>query len=179
MQPNEQLTEHFTLAELTVTSHRDIDNTPSDAIVEKLKYTARGLEHVRLLLGVPILVSSGYRSSALNCVVGGAMSEASLVALRDTKPSGEVFDICLRRLLELLFGAEDSQHMKGEAVDFIAPKYGTPLDVARHLAASDLRFDQIIFEGTWVHISFVDYRQPRLSLLTWRKGAGYDIGLIG
>lgn len=146
MQANERLTEHFTLAELTITSHRDIDNTPSDAIIEKLKFTARGLEHVRVLLGVPILISSGYRCPLLNDAVGGAA---------------------------------DSQHMQGEAADFIAPKYGTPLDVARHLAASDLRFDQIIFEGTWVHISFVDYRQPRLSLLTWRKGAGYDIGLIG
>lgn len=172
-----QLSEHFSLEELTVTSHRDIDNTAPIDIVSRLGCTARGLEHVRLLLGVPVLVSSGYRSPGLNCVVGGAMSEASLIALRDSKPSGEVADAVLRRILELLFGYEDSQHMKGEAADFIAPAYGTPLEICKMLEASDLRFDQLIFEGTWVHVSFVDYRPPRRSILTWKKGQGYEVGL--
>lgn len=140
-----QLTEHFTLEELTATSHREIDNTPPGEIVDKLKCTARGLEHVRLLLGVPVLVNSGYRCPALNDAVGGAA---------------------------------DSQHMKGEAADFIAPAYGTPFEICKLLEASDLRFDQLIFEGTWVHCSFVDYRPPRRSILTWKKGRGYDAGLI-
>lgn len=141
-----QLTEHFTLEELTATSHREIDNTPPIDVVDKLKCTARGLEHVRLLLGVPVIVSSGYRCRALNEAVGGAAN---------------------------------SQHMQGEAADFIAPKYGTPFEICRLLEASDLRYDQLIFEGTWVHVSFVDYRPPRRSVLTWRKGGGYEVGLMG
>lgn len=30
--------------------------------------------------------------------------------------------------------------------------YGPPLAVCRRLAASDLPFDQLIYEGTWTHI---------------------------
>lgn len=141
-----QLSEHFSLAELIVTSHRDIDNTPSIDIVTKLKCTARGLEHVRLILGVPLIINSGYRCPALNDAVGGALA---------------------------------SQHMLGEAADFIAPAFGTPMAICRAIEASDLRFDQLIFEGTWTHISFVDYRMPRRSVLTWKKGRGYEVGLIG
>lgn len=54
-------------------------------------------------------------------------------------------------------GSAASQHCQGLAADFIAPGFGTPRSVARHLMthAPELRFDQLIFEGTWVHISFV------------------------
>jgi len=140
-----QLTEHFTLDEMIATSHREIDNTPPDEIIDKLKVTARGLEHVRLLLGAPILINSGYRCAALNDAVGGAAN---------------------------------SQHTHGEAADFIAPRFGSPHAVCRALEASDLRFDQLICEGTWVHCSFVDYRLPRREVMTWIRGKGYWPGLI-
>ena len=54
-------------------------------------------------------------------------------------------------------GSASSQHCQGLAADFIAPGHGTPRSIARHLMthAPELRFDQLIFEGTWVHISFV------------------------
>lgn len=65
-----KLTEHFTLEELIATSHRNIDNTPSDAIIAELKKTAEMLEEVRALLGHPISISSGFRCSALNKAVG-------------------------------------------------------------------------------------------------------------
>jgi zinc D-Ala-D-Ala carboxypeptidase len=54
-------------------------------------------------------------------------------------------------------GSGASQHCQGLAADFIAPGFGTPRSIARHLMthAPELRFDQLIFEGTWVHISFV------------------------
>jgi len=50
-------------------------------------------------------------------------------------------------------GSATSAHMRGEAVDFICPAFGSPLDVCRRIAASDLRFDQLIEEnGRWVHL---------------------------
>lgn len=57
-------------------------------------------------------------------------------------------------------GSPTSAHMAGRAVDFICPGFGTPLDVARAIVASDIKFDQIIEEGTWVHLSF-DARMRR------------------
>lgn len=65
------LSTHFTLAELTVTEHRNIDNTAPGSVVEALTRTARGLEGLRTLLGAPVIVSSGYRCPALNKAVGG------------------------------------------------------------------------------------------------------------
>jgi len=50
---------------------------------------------------------------------------------------------------------DDSQHVKGEAVDFICPGFGSPLDVFNKIRLSCIEFDQLIVEcGRWVHISF-------------------------
>ena len=70
--PLDQLTAHFTLAELTVTEHRDLDNTPPPEIVDKLVLVAQLLERIRTLSGCPIAVNSGYRCPELNQAVGGA-----------------------------------------------------------------------------------------------------------
>lgn len=63
-------------------------------------------------------------------------------------------------------GSANSQHMKGEACDFIAPTFGMPYAIVKALADSDVGFDQLIFEyASWVHISFVDFA-PRGMVLT-------------
>ena len=65
------LTPHFTLAELTVTDHRELDNTPSDEFIANLTRLAEFLERVKVLLGgKPIMVNSAYRSIAVNEAVG-------------------------------------------------------------------------------------------------------------
>lgn len=51
-------------------------------------------------------------------------------------------------------GSKTSQHMKGEAVDFTCPSAGTPVDICKKLISSGLSFDQLIYEHSWVHISF-------------------------
>jgi len=69
------LSTHFTLDEMTVSqeaARRGIDNTPSLEIVDNLRWTASLLEEVRELLGVSIIVTSGYRSPKANAAIGGA-----------------------------------------------------------------------------------------------------------
>lgn len=68
-----KLSEHFTLEEMTFTTHRNIDNTPPPNIVEALTKTSMSLEGVRALLGAPITINSGYRSPMLNKAVGGVV----------------------------------------------------------------------------------------------------------
>lgn len=51
-------------------------------------------------------------------------------------------------------GAETSAHLSAWAVDFNCFSFGPPLQVCHAIANSDLLFDQLIEEGTWVHISF-------------------------
>jgi len=65
------LTDHFTLEELTHTDHRELDNTPNDAELENLKRLAEFLEDLKVVLGgKPIMVNSAFRSKAVNDAVG-------------------------------------------------------------------------------------------------------------
>ena len=66
-----QLTEHFSLEELTHTDHREFDNTPNDAELENIKRLAEFLEEVKTVLGgKPIMVNSAFRSKQVNDAVG-------------------------------------------------------------------------------------------------------------
>lgn len=65
---------HFTLAEFlnSATARRlNIDNTPSFEVVDNLNRLADYLDGVREKLGKPITITSGYRCSLLNNIVGG------------------------------------------------------------------------------------------------------------
>ena len=61
------LTEHFTLEELTHTDHRTLDNSPNDTEIANLTRLAEFLEDVKTLLGgKPIMVNSAFRSELVN-----------------------------------------------------------------------------------------------------------------
>ncbi len=130
------LSPHFTLAELTISetaARRGVDNTPSAEVIARLKHTAMGLEAVRIRLGAPVIVSSGYRSQELE---------------RALKGKGPTW-------------VSNSDHVNGDAADFICPGFGQPGVVIGALTDSGIEFDQMIEEyGRWVHISFA----PRMRM---------------
>ena len=65
------LTEHFTLAELTATSHRQFENTPNEAETANLQRLAEFLEQVKTVLGgKPVMINSGFRCKQVNDSVG-------------------------------------------------------------------------------------------------------------
>ena len=66
-----QLSEHFTLEELTHTDHRELSNEPNESETENLKRLAAFLEQVKTVLGgKPVMVNSAFRSKAVNDAVG-------------------------------------------------------------------------------------------------------------
>jgi putative chitinase len=66
-----QLSEHFTLEELTHTDHRELENIPNETELANLKRLAEFLEKVKTVLGgKPIMVNSAFRSKAVNDAVG-------------------------------------------------------------------------------------------------------------
>jgi putative chitinase len=72
-------------------------------------------------------------------------------------------------------GTSNSSHTHGYAVDFTA--YGhTPLTISNILSKSNLKFDQLIYEKTWVHISF----DPRMrgNILTLKGKGKYVKGIV-
>ena len=65
------LSEHFTLDELTHTDHRQFDNTPNAAEMANLVRLAAFLEEVKTVLGgKPVMINSGFRSKQVNDSVG-------------------------------------------------------------------------------------------------------------
>lgn len=147
-----QLTQHFTLAELTKSSTAErlgLDNTPPPEVLPALTSTAEMLERIRSSLGVPVTVTSGYRAWAVNKAVGGVTT---------------------------------SDHAQGRAADIVAPRYGTPLQIARALAplVDVLGIGQLIYERfgstSWVHVStrVPDKRVNRVITIT---SAGTQLGI--
>jgi hypothetical protein len=68
-----RLSPHFSLEELThsdTATRLGIDNTPTVKIIDNLTFLANELEYVRDILSAPMLISSGYRSHALNDHLG-------------------------------------------------------------------------------------------------------------
>ena len=70
-----QLTTHFYLSEFTRSStaqEKGIDNTPSLEAVSNLQYLCQQvLEPLRVWIGKPVVINSGYRCAKLNQLVGG------------------------------------------------------------------------------------------------------------
>ena len=98
-----QLSEHFTLEELTsssVAARTGLDNTPNATEVANLVRVAELLEQVRKLLGKPISINSGFRSKAVNDAVGSKdTSQHRIGCAADIKVSGmtpkEVVQACI------------------------------------------------------------------------------------
>lgn len=68
-----QLSEHFTLEELTrsdIAVRKGIDNTPGMLASANLMRLAKLLEQVRKCLGKPLIINSGFRCKTLNDAVG-------------------------------------------------------------------------------------------------------------
>ena len=132
-----QLSEHFTLEELThseVAERKNLDNTPNALEVSNLVRLAGLLEEVRSLLNKPILLNSGFRSKAVNDSVGS----------KDT-----------------------SQHRIGCAADIRVPGMTPKQVVEAVIASNIGYDQIIEEFGSWTHISVPDTaaRPPRKQAL--------------
>lgn len=139
-----QLSEHFTLGELTFSStavRLGYFNIPSEENVSNLKILCETLlEPARTLLDAPFHIDSGYRTPLLNSAIGGASNSA---------------------------------HMEGRAADVI-PIGLSLQDAFDRLRKSALPFDQIIFETLqWIHLAIAPFgKPPRREALTARGVPG-------
>lgn len=77
-------------------------------------------------------------------------------------------------------GAKNSQHMAGEAIDFICPTFGDCFQICKAILAVDslIQFDQLILEHSWVHISFdILTNKPRKQVLSLLDNGHYAVSL--
>lgn len=151
-----QLSEHFTLEELTESDtalRKGITNVPNRSQRYNLTLLASTLEKIRYYLGgKPISISSGFRNNKLNAAIGGSKTSA---------------------------------HMYGLAADFTCKAFGSPYEISKLLAekmiSGELELDQLIYEGTWVHIAIPNPGvESRNSILTAKfntRGVSYIKGI--
>lgn len=137
------LTEHFTLEELTTSGrHPEIQNDASALVVENLRKIAAKFEQARAIWGVPVAISYGYRCEKLNQAVGGSSSSAHLLGLAaDAIPQGLEFRPAWDMLVAHPTFCEDIDQLIIERgcihIGLALPRYG---DVPRH----QLRLDATI-----------------------------------
>lgn len=76
-------------------------------------------------------------------------------------------------------GSNTSAHTLGHACDFICPQFGTPIEIARKIASTGLKVDQLIYEHTWVHISFDPRLRQQVLTATFHQGSPttYSVGI--
>ena len=100
---------YFTIRELTrsaTATAEKIDNTPSQAVVDKLTALVENvLDPLREAWGAPIIVTSGYRSPALNRAVKGAPTSqhvlgeaADIHTVSDTKEDNKKLYELIKKL---------------------------------------------------------------------------------
>lgn len=145
-----KLSAHFSLEEATYSAtavSHNVENVPNSVQLSTMKHTAERMEAIRKLLGNEPI--------KINSWFRGP------------------------EVNKLVGGVSTSQHSKGEAVDFTAPWFGTPLEVCKELMKhkDSIQYDQLIFEQTWVHISFVQNGKPRGNELTFLGKGKYKQGI--
>jgi hypothetical protein len=160
------ISRYFSLNEATITSHRgwiDANQAHANRYIKHVVTHAREtMDYVREALGHPVHVNSWVRCHGLNHEIGGADHSDHVIGPLES-------DIATERV---------------GATDFICPAFGTPYDVAKHLAAlPGFDFRQIIYEHTWVHVSsprmFKGQRErPLRQVLTLNPRGGYLPGIV-
>ena len=95
------MTPHFTLAELTATSHRQFDNTPNEEETANLQKLAEFLERVKAALdGKPVMINSAFRSKQVNDSVGSKdTSQHRTGCAADFKVPGMTPDAVVRAII--------------------------------------------------------------------------------
>jgi len=82
-----------------------------------------------------------------------------------------------KALNKAIGGAEGSQHTKGQAVD-IAASPNDLMDIATRIQKFELPFDQLIYEGSWIHVSYAAFNRGEVLSAKFKDGkAHYSTGL--
>ena len=112
---NTKLTQHFSLQEMTRTSVKGVDNTPTAPVIANLQRVCTWLEDLRREWNErygsgddPIVINSAYRSPAVNRAVGGVGNSNHLTGCAaDIRVSGMSQAL---RYAVLLMDIADARH---------------------------------------------------------------------
>ena len=122
------LTPHFTLEELTITDHRELENTPNETELANLKRLAEFLETVKTVLGgKPIMVNSAFRSKAVNDAVGSKdTSQHRIGCAADIRVPGLTPDEVVKAIIASGIGYDQVIREFDRWTHISIPNAGTP-----------------------------------------------------
>jgi len=146
-----QISKHLSLAEVSrseTAKRKGINNTPTGEHLENFKKLAENVfEKIREHFGVPIHISSGYRSNELNKAIGGSATSQHC--------SGEAIDIDM----------DGSAHGVTNAQVFNYIKDNLQFDQLIWEFGNDTNPD-------WVHVSYESTGKQRKQILKAVKSGG-------
>jgi putative chitinase len=95
------MTPNFTLAELTVTDHREFKNEPNPSEIANLQRLAGLLEQVKVAIGgKAVMVNSAFRSAQVNASVGSKeTSQHRLGCAADIRVPGMAPDVVVKAVI--------------------------------------------------------------------------------
>lgn len=166
MTSNISLSPHFCLEEFTKSStamKHGIKNTPPQEAVDNLKALCQGcLEPLREALGLPVVITSGYRTKTLNSMLAHS-SERSQHML------GQAADFYVGEAQVSGSKIQVPGNLKLETGDSPV-KLETPrqrLIRAFHLIiqSEQIDYDQLILYPSFIHVSYVSKEKNRRGIL--------------
>ena len=159
---NQLLTPHFTLLELTesrTAKKHGIVNVPSELEVENLRRLCEGcLEPLREAIGLPVIVTSGFRTKALNDKLAHASSTSQHMR-------GEAADLYVGSGLTVQGSGFSRRELLIKAFREI-------------LLNPSIDFDQLILYPSFIHVSYVSREKNRRGILIGRGDGRLGYGRI-
>ncbi len=167
MTSNISLSPHFCLDEFTKSStamKHGIKNTPPQEAVDNLRELCQGcLEPLREALGLPVVITSGYRTKALNSMLAHA-SERSQHML------GQAADFYVAEPKDL--------NLEPGTLNPAKPTRRELLIKAFRLIILDesIDYDQLILYPSFIHVSYVSREHNRRTILLGMRNGKLGYG---
>ena len=161
---NEQLSPHFTLKEFTKSPTAiklGIKNIPPQEVVENLKRLCKGtLEPLREKLGLPIIITSGFRTKALN-------DKLSHSSERSQHMLGCAADFYVSQ------GAVQGSEFKVQSRRELLIKAFRLI-----ITSEQIDYYQLILYPSFIHVSYVSKEKNRHGILIARSDGKLGYGRI-
>ena len=153
MKDNTLLTPHFALREFIVSAtamKHGIDNRPTPDVVENLKHLCQHtLEPLREKLELPIIITSGYRTKALNDIIVHASRKSQHM-------TGQAADFYIPEV------SGNLSHRERLILAF-----------RTIITNPEVDFDQLILYPNFIHVSFVSKETNRHNIMTAQGDGKY------